>query len=132
MLPLRVFAIWFLLAVLAIANGTVRVKLLQPRVGDAAAHVMASLIFIAVIAVVAGLFARWMAPSLSAGALWAVGTTWLVATVLFEFGFGHWVMGHPWSRLLADYDLTRGRVWSLVLVATLVLPVVMGRLRLRG
>ena len=35
--------------------------------------------------------------------------------MLFELGFGHWVAGHPWSRLLADYDLLAGRIWVLVL-----------------
>jgi hypothetical protein len=31
-----------------------------------------------------------------------------VATVAFELTFGHYVMGHPWSRLLADYNLLAG------------------------
>jgi hypothetical protein len=46
----------------------------------------------------------------------AVGGTWLVLTILFEFGFGHYVDGKSWSELLADYDLTDGRVWTLVLL----------------
>lgn len=130
--PTRVLSIWLLLAALAIANGALRVKILQPRAGDAAAHVMASLVFVAVIAVVAGLTARWMVPSLASGPLWGAGASWLGMTILFEFGFGHWVMHHPWSRLLHDYDLRAGRIWTLVLLATLVAPAVMGRLRLRG
>ena len=34
----------------------------------------------------------------------------------------HHAFGPPWSKHLADYDLTRGRVWLLVLVVTLVAP----------
>ncbi len=122
----RVMLVWLLLAVLAVANGAVRVKLVQPRIGEARAHVVASLTFIAMLAVVSWFSILWMAPG---SAFWAVGFTWTASTVLFEFGFGHWVMGHPWSKLLADYDVTKGRIWSLVLFATLVLPQIMGRLR---
>lgn len=132
MSPARVFVIWLLLAALAVANGTLRVKVWTPRVGDPAGHVMASLLFVAVIAIVSAMSARWMVPGLEAAPLWGVGAAWLAMTVFFEFGFGHWVMGHPWSKLLADYDLPRGRIWTLVLLATFVLPVVMGRLRARG
>jgi hypothetical protein len=43
-------------------------------------------------------------------------------TIAFEFGFGHYVAGHSWSRLLADYNLANGRVWSLFLAWIAVLP----------
>lgn len=47
---------------------------------------------------------------------------WLTATVVFEFGFGHYVIGHSWDRLLRDYNLLEGRVWLLFLTATTVIP----------
>jgi hypothetical protein len=40
----------------------------------------------------------------------------------FEFGFGHYVLGTPWAELLADYDLSRGRIWVLVPIATAAAP----------
>lgn len=55
----------------------------------------------------------------------AIGCIWLMLTPSFEFLFGHYVMGHPWSRLLYDYDLFAGRVWFLVLVITALLPYTM-------
>jgi hypothetical protein len=33
------------------------------------------------------------------------------------------VFGNTWERLLADYDVLRGRIWVLVLLANLVSPV---------
>ena len=51
-----------------------------------------------------------------------LGVLWLVMTVTFEFSFGHWVAGHSWSRLLADYDLAAGRVWILFLLWITLLP----------
>jgi len=61
-------------------------------------------------------------PGLDRGRLIALGIGWAAATVLFEFGFGHWVAGHPWSRLVADYDLLAGRIWVLVLLTLLIGP----------
>ena len=54
-----------------------------------------------------------------------IGVAWLLCAIAFEFGFGHYVDGLPWSRLLADYDLSQGRllllVWSAVGVGPSVL-----------
>jgi ABC-type glycerol-3-phosphate transport system permease component len=52
----------------------------------------------------------------------AIGTIWLILTVAFEFFFGRYVGNHPWSRLLADYNLLAGRLWGLVLLAVATLP----------
>jgi len=52
---------------------------------------------------------------------------WLLLTLAFEFGFGHYVFGKPWSVLLADYRLDQGRIWTLVPVITLLAPWLAGR-----
>ena len=41
-----------------------------------------------------------------------VGAAWVVLTVAFEFGFGHYVAKQSWDTLLADYNLRRGTVHS--------------------
>jgi len=58
-----------------------------------------------------------------------VGAGWVICTVLFEFVFGHYVMNHPWEKLLADYNVFRGRTWVLVLLAEFFSPVLALRLR---
>ncbi len=50
------------------------------------------------------------------------GVSWLILTILFEFVFGHYVVGHSWEHLLADYNILAGRLWSLVLLWTIVGP----------
>ncbi len=47
---------------------------------------------------------------------------WLGLTVAFEFLFGHYAMGHTWSRLLQDYKLLEGRVWVLLLIWVTMAP----------
>jgi apolipoprotein N-acyltransferase len=52
----------------------------------------------------------------------AVGGVWALLTLGFEFGFGHYVVGTSWADLLADYDVSRGRIWVLIPIATAAAP----------
>lgn len=126
---LRAVAAWLLLLVVAFGAATLRVKLLEPRVGEPSAHVIGSLGVAVGFGVLIWVLAPWIVPGLDAQNLLFVGVGWTLATIGFEFGFGRLIMGHPWSRLLADYDLRSGRIWSLVLVMILLMPVVTGALR---
>lgn len=124
----RAIAVWLLLMLMAIVNGLMREALITPRVGERAGHVASTLILCSVILLVAWLTIRWLGPR-SLGAAWIIGVTWLLLTLSFEFLAGRYLFGHPWQRLFADYDLSQGRIWPLVLFATLVAPVLAVRLR---
>ena len=56
-----------------------------------------------------------------------IGASWLILTILFEFVFGHYVMGHSWAYLLADYNIFAGRLWSFVLLWTAIEPYIIYR-----
>jgi len=56
-----------------------------------------------------------------------IGIMWLTLSIVFEFIFGHYVMGNSWELLLADYNILEGRVWSLVLITTFFAPIVWGK-----
>ena len=47
---------------------------------------------------------------------------WVAPTVGFEFLAGHYVFGNGWERLIADYNVFRGRIWILVLAANIFAP----------
>jgi hypothetical protein len=100
------------------------------RLGDDRAHQVSTA------TLVAGLFPyvgaverRWPLPT--AGAAARIGTTWVVLTVAFEFGFGHYVAKQSWQTLLADYDLRRGRLWPVVLAAVATMPATARELHMR-
>ena len=58
------------------------------------------------------------------GDAWTIGVMWLAMTLAFEFLAGHYFFRTPWATLLADYNLLAGRLWILVLVATVTaLPI---------
>jgi hypothetical protein len=118
---LRALDVWFILLVLAIANGTFRAAVLIPRVGERAGHIISTVLLSILILTTAWLTIGWIHPATFYAAV-LIGIVWLGLTVLFEFGAGHFVFHQPWERLIADYDLTKGRIWVLVLIVTVKAP----------
>jgi len=117
---------WLMLAGIATAAGILREMWLTPRIGELAAHQAGTLLVTAAfLAAISGFVTRMR---LEPDEALIIGIGWLLAAVAFEFGFGHYVDGLPWSRLLADYDLTRGRLLVLVWLAVGAGPYVLTRI----
>ena len=123
--------LWLGLAVLGVLNGTLRNAFYSDTLGDLRAHQLSTVVLIILIGLYTCLFSFIWKPESSMQAFF-IGLIWLVMTVLFEFVFGHYVIGHPWSRLLHDYNIMEGRIWSLVLLWTLIAPLVIYKLRSLG
>ena len=104
---------WLGMVVIAVLNGTLRALVTQPWLGEEVARRLATVILLAVLTPYVWLLHRRF-PLPSARSAWAVGLAWAVMTLAFEFGFGGLVEGLSWSTMLADYDVTRGRIWVLV------------------
>jgi hypothetical protein len=125
---LRALAVWLLLVILAILNGTFRAVVLIPRVGEQTGHVISTILLSILILAVAWLTIRWIGPASYNDAV-LVGFLWLVLTLLFEFGAGRFVFHQSWQRLLADYNISKGRIWILVLIVTLKAPALAAKMR---
>ena len=102
-------------------------KCWEADVTKLAAHQVSTLTAIIATGVVVW-FVHRVWPIESASQAWTIGLFWLAFTFAFEFGFGHFVAGHAWDKLLADYNLLRGRVWSLFLVWVTIMPFVIFKL----
>lgn len=126
--PIFIYAlgIWFIFVVAGILNGVFRESFITPKVGEHAGHVISTIILICVILAVAYLFISNLKIHYTGTDLLLIGAFWLMLTFLFEFGFGHYVIGHSWSKLFADYNILKGRVWSLVLLTTFIAPLLIG------
>lgn len=124
--------VWLVLTVLAILNGILRNATYARALGEHAGHVISSVILISLFLLITYVFLVNVKVAYGNLDLFLVGALWLALTVTFEFLFGHYVAGHSWGRLLADYDILKGRVWALVLLAVFLGPLIIGRLaRLR-
>jgi len=126
-LGVKAVAAWFALFMLMFSNGAARVVLLQPRLGEERARQVASLTGAVLVLALSGLFVG-VSPEATSSQLLSVGVGWLAGTVAFEFLFGHFVSGASWTALLADYNILRGRLWSLILLCVCLGPWLCGAL----
>lgn len=119
---------WIALPIIGIANGVIRQVGYGRFLSELLAHQVSSITGIILFGSYAwGLSLRWKMES--SGQAFAIGFIWLGLTIAFEFLFGHYVLKHPWSRLLHDYYLFQGRLWVLVLVWITIAPYVFYKLR---
>lgn len=113
-------AAWLVLPLLAVANGAVRDLTYGRGMNHDVAHSLSVFPLVVVIFAVAVVAARrW--PLSDARAAARVGAAWLCLTVAFELALGSALQVPP-REMLAAYDVTRGRLWALVPLATAVAP----------
>ena len=127
LLYFKAFGIWVALAISAIIVAIFRNGVLLPLLGEQSAHQIGTLIFLIVQFVIIYLFIKRINLKENRSALF-IGIFWLILTIIFEFLFGHYVMGHPWERLFADYNILRGRLWSFVLLNDLLAPIISNKI----
>jgi hypothetical protein len=120
--------LWLGFLAIAIVCGFVREKFLVPGLGPlwgrALATLLVGLIIFSLIYAYVGKI-KGATPV----ALFKLGAGWTMATIAFEFLFGHYVMGHDWESLWADYNILQGRFWPLVLLVTLLGPLFARKIR---
>jgi len=127
MLWLRALAVWLVIILAESIHGTLRQLFLAPVIGDFRARQVAVFTGALLICVITWLFGRWLrAPTRRS--LVGVGMMWVALTVVFEISLGR-ALGYDWSRLLADYDLPHGGLMGLGLLAMLLAPLLVARLR---
>jgi hypothetical protein len=111
---------WLVLMVLGVANGVTRGLLYEDRMGELRAHQLSSVTLSAgVLAWTIWVQRHW---SVRRRAALRVGAAWVALTVVFEFGFGHFLDHQSWSSLVHDYRLDKGRLWPIVLAVIGLAP----------
>ncbi|MBI5435889.1 MAG: hypothetical protein HY937_02040 [Nitrosomonadales bacterium] len=124
----RYLLAWFVMLLVSVANGTLRDFTYGKHLSELLAHQLSTLSGMALLGLVIFAFVRrW--PPVSARQALSIGLFWMALTVAFEFLFFHFVSVHPWSVLLANYDLLHGRVWVLLLAWVAFAPYLFYRLR---
>jgi hypothetical protein len=90
---------WLGLPVLGIANGAARDATYKQTTGELAAHQLSTATLLALMAGYLWVL-KGRRPIRTSREALAIGGSWALLTILFEFGFGHWVVGDSWSNLL--------------------------------
>jgi len=115
--------VWCLFLLMAVVFGLVRDRVLTPRLGDASARRLMTVVLCLFIFLSTGIMVQYWNEATVWTAL-TVGVSWTAATFVFECAMGRVVMKLSWDEILADYNVCQGRLWPLVLVSTLTAPVV--------
>jgi hypothetical protein len=118
---------WFVILALAILNAAMRESVFK-RFGELTAQQLSSITLAILIFAATYAFLRIGDFHASGAELWYLGIMWTAMTMAFEFLFFHYATHHPWSELLQNYYVWEGRLWPLVLAATLTAPRLMALL----
>ena len=124
----KYFLLWFPMLLLAVLNGAARERLYRSSLSEVHAHQLSTLTLLILFSIYVWLVIRYWTPRSPQQAL-LVGSLWLVLTLVFEFGFGHFIGGKTWGDLLGEYNLPAGRVWVFIPAWVAVAPYVFHRLR---
>lgn len=109
-------------------HGILRVRLLNPRVGDRMARRIAVFSGSGIILAIGWVSIPWIAPGTPADGL-VVGALWLVLMLGYDVGLGRYVFRMPYSRILADFDLRKGNLLGLGMAVLFATPVLVGTWR---
>lgn len=127
-MQVRAVLVWLLIAFAEVAQGWLRVRILNRWVGDRRARQIGvgtgSLLILGI--------TWWASPWLGADtplAAWWVGALWMVLMLALDIGFGRFVFRASWGRIGADFDFRQGRLLGLGMLVLLVAPWLAGRVR---
>lgn len=124
---LRYILAWIPMVVIAIINGTIRETTYGKYVSELRSHQISTITGVLLFGLyIGGLTQLWGFASITEALI--VGLIWLGLTVVFEFGFGHYVAGNSWEKLLADYNIVAGRIWIIVLIWITIAPMLFYKL----
>ena len=129
LLFLKTLAIWCIMVVAAILNGGLRDQVLAKALGEAIALPLSGVTLSMLVFLISYFAAPWLGKHKGHTYI-VVGGLWVLFTLLFEFPFGHFVMGKSWPDLLQVFDFTGGNLFALVLLVSLLSPYLAARLRL--
>ncbi len=124
---LKSLLVWVCFIPAAILNGGLREHVLAGAVGEKWALPLSGIILSACIFLITWFLLPRTVKALSAKDSLRIGICWVFLTIAFEFASGL-AGGNTIKELLAAYNPLTGNLWLLVLAATLLSPVMAGRI----
>lgn len=125
---LKSLLVWLLIAVAETLHGILRVKYLNPRLGDRRARQVGVLTGTIIILLIGWFTVPWINPNTWIKSF-SVGLIWLGAMLTFDVSLGRLYLRLPWKRIWSDFDTSQGGFLGFGMTALLVTPWVVARPR---
>ena len=120
--------IWFIIAFFAVLNGILRENILTPYLGKLIAlpvsGITISLLIFTITYLFFDLFAKHRKPTYI-----SIGFLWVSMTLIFEFIFGHYVIGKSWIELFQVFNLFEGNLFILALFTSFISPLLVSQIK---
>ena len=113
--------IWLLIVIMAIVNAAIREKLLGPIISPRIALSVSGVLLSVFVFLIAFLSIPFFSSTEGKSYIF-IGVAWFVLTLLFEFLFGHFVVGKPWHEILQVFNVRKGDLFVVALLVTLIAP----------
>lgn len=125
---LKTSVIWFVMALLAIANGVFRENVLVSSLGQSIALPVSGITLCVIVFIVTyisfPLFGKHHALT-----YFYIGLQWVFMTLSFECLFGHYIMGKSWSDILQVFNIMKGNLFIIVLIVSLFSPLLVAKIK---
>lgn len=127
---LKVAMIWFIIVIVAVINGIFRESILVPYFGEAVALPASGITLAIIIFIIIYLSFKLFGKNKYLSYLY-MGIQFVTMTLVFEFVFGHYVIGKSWSELLQVFNILEGDLFILALLVSLLSPLLVAKIKKR-
>ena len=124
---LKSILIWISIIPLAIVNGGLRQRILDPLFGEKFANPISGLILCILIFIISLIFI----PRLGKGntrIYLIMGIIWVLLTIIFETILGL-IMGNTFKEIINAYNITTGNLWLIVVVFMGIVPFLVAKIK---
>lgn len=125
---LKAAMIWLIIAIFAIINGIFRESILVPYFGKSVALPASGITLSIIIFTITYLSFKLISKNKYFTYLY-IGIQFVTMTLVFEFFFGHYVIGKSWSELLQVFNLLEGDLFIIALLISLLSPLLVAKIK---
>lgn len=123
---LPAFLMWLVFLVLMVFNGNMQKELQNRSMSGLKAHQLSSLVFIIIIFAGTFLFLQMFDLVYSKKELLITGLTWVALNLIFDVLVGLILMRKKAVVVFNDYNILKGRLWTVAQLAYLSAPLIIG------
>ena len=124
---LKILGVWLLMVVAAVINGMIRDNVITRLMGEELSLSISGITLSGLVFLVAFLLVPHIGVT-KPSSYFLVGLSWLGLTLVFEYIFGHYVLGKPWSEINQVFNLAEGNLFTIVLMITAISPWLVAKL----